>query len=397
MPLLTRIYSPESFGVLSVFTSFVGIVAPLASFRYDIVLPLPKRDSVALNVFVFAALTILITSLLVAVVLFPLHEALFERMNVPELIRWWWCIPIGILGRATYDLLRFWGTRCREYKTIAKTRITQGILGSGTKIALGMLGFQSLGLIFGQILAQASGIGALLRGFSKSLLAYRRSLRFGRMLVVASHYRNFPIFRMPSELMLAVAMQTPLLSFANIYGAEISGQLGLALMAIGLPVGLVSQSAGQALYGEAAIIKKNDPQLLPNLAWVLQKKLFLIAIVPTLLLFFFGEWFFKFVFGDTWSTAGMYASILSVSMLFQFTSGPLMQLINLVGSQSYILLLNTIRLVLTLSVFFVAKQFDWQPSLTLSIYSGLLAAFYLSASIMVFRLVRRKTKCKVLV
>src|SRR5690606_26027213 len=101
---------------------------------------------------------------------------------------------------------------------------------------------------------------------------------------------------------------------------------------------LLGNSAGQALYAEAA--RERDPRRVREMAQQTQRRLFLIALVPTGILLLFGERMFGFVFGAQWREAGVYAQILSISLLFQFCSAPLMQLMNLVAKQVLFLLIN---------------------------------------------------------
>ena len=43
MPLLSRLYSPEDFGVLSLFSSIVNLLATISGFRYYLAIPLARR------------------------------------------------------------------------------------------------------------------------------------------------------------------------------------------------------------------------------------------------------------------------------------------------------------------------------------------------------------------
>ena len=44
-PILSRIYSPENFGVYGLFTSIVGVTAVLATGRYELAIMLPKKET----------------------------------------------------------------------------------------------------------------------------------------------------------------------------------------------------------------------------------------------------------------------------------------------------------------------------------------------------------------
>ena len=48
-PILTRIYTPEDFGVLALFISITTILGTIANGRYELAIVLPKRDNNALE------------------------------------------------------------------------------------------------------------------------------------------------------------------------------------------------------------------------------------------------------------------------------------------------------------------------------------------------------------
>ena len=49
-PILTRLYSPEDFGVFGVYASILGIVTVIASLRYEYALPFPEDGETAANI-----------------------------------------------------------------------------------------------------------------------------------------------------------------------------------------------------------------------------------------------------------------------------------------------------------------------------------------------------------
>ena len=63
-PVLTRIYSPELFGILGFFTSFIGIIGVISALRYNIALPLAgsKEDAANLLAVCFIVASILAKS-----------------------------------------------------------------------------------------------------------------------------------------------------------------------------------------------------------------------------------------------------------------------------------------------------------------------------------------------
>ncbi|HOX23097.1 MAG TPA: hypothetical protein PLL10_06490, partial [Elusimicrobiales bacterium] len=48
-PVVSRLYTPDDFGTLAVYASFLGIATVIVSLRYEIAIPLPEDDKVAAN------------------------------------------------------------------------------------------------------------------------------------------------------------------------------------------------------------------------------------------------------------------------------------------------------------------------------------------------------------
>src|SRR5690554_1776955 len=69
IPVLTRIYTPDDFGVLAVYTALVAILAPLVTLRYVLALPLPRHDGMALNLLALSTLLMLALTTVVGLAL----------------------------------------------------------------------------------------------------------------------------------------------------------------------------------------------------------------------------------------------------------------------------------------------------------------------------------------
>ena len=392
IPLLTRLYTPEDFGVLSVFVALVTILAPLVTLRYVLALPLSRNDAVALNLLVLSAVLLLVLTALVTLLLAAWAEPLLTLVSMQVLVPWWWLIPVAVLGTAAYEMLTMWATRQRAYKVMAHTQVTQSLGGALVKLGLGVAGMQPLGLLLGQVVAQAGGVGQFLRYFAADFRAGWPRVSSRLMRQVAWRYRGFPGWRMPSQFLLMASIQAPVLFMATMYDAGITGQFGLAVMALTIPVTVIGQSAGNALYGEAAKLIKTDRPRVLAIAASVQKRLLLMALPPMLVLLFLGEPIFTLVFGEEWRMAGRFASVLSVAIMFQFTSAPLIQVMNLLRSQAAFLVLNLIRVLGLVAVFWTAWVLDFAPGQTVLAYTVFAALFYLAISGFVLRALRRETQ-----
>jgi lipopolysaccharide exporter len=87
--------------------------------------------------------------------------------------------------------------------------------------------------------------------------------------------------------------------------------------------------------------------------------LLILGIVPALLIFFFGEQFFLFVFGVKWKLSGIIASIVAPWFLASFIVSPLSRLVYVLHGQRLKLIYDILILGGNVLVFFIARHFNW--------------------------------------
>ncbi|SET88410.1 Membrane protein involved in the export of O-antigen and teichoic acid [Marinobacter segnicrescens] len=389
IPFLTRLYTPDDFGVLSLFTAFLMVTAPVLTLRYVVAVPLPRVDAFAYNLFALNLLLLVIITAVVGTLLWLFHSPLLRLVSAEALVPYWWLIVLGAFAVSGYELMTMWATRRRDYRILARTQVFQSFTGESVKIALGVLGVHPLGLILGQIASQSMGAGTMLGRFRQDGLQGLAAVSWTRMKKAAVLYREYPFFRLPSQFLLVFSAQSPLLFAGFMYGAGFTGQLGLALMALALPVNLVGTSMARAYYAETARLTKKQPGHIYQLTLVIQRNLFLLAIVPALVIYFAGEYLFMVAFGPEWREAGLYASLLSVYLFFQFTSAPLMKVLNVFGLQKVFLCINVFRLACLFLLYGLLFSNDAAAATFVGLYSWLMAGFYLLISVYVVFFLRK--------
>jgi len=394
IPILARIYSPEHFGVLALYAAFIAILAPLMTLRYVQAIPLPKTDLMAFNLFSICFKLIVLFSLVLSVVFTVWGGIILGWLGMEALLPWRWLIVLGAAGAALYELFSLWATRKKNYKLIARTQIHQSLIGSLAKIGIGLLDLKPVGLIFGQFLSQSAGSASLIKNVRAELSAFIPKAQRSKEKLLVKHYQDFVWFRLPSQVLMALSLQAPILMVANLYGSNITGQLSFAMIALSLPVSLIGVSMSQAYYAEVSRIGRGNPRQIKRITLEIQKKLFIAAAPIALFIFFCSEWIFVLVFGDAWRLAGEYASILSPFLLLKFTSSPLDQVFNVVGKQSIYLFINLARLISYSVVFWLGHTLIVDSSVFVFILSLVMAGHYLFVTILVVFIIESSVKKK---
>lgn len=392
VPIITRIYLPEHMGVLSVFTALTALMSPFGTLLYTMAIPLPRHDGVATNLAVLCVCILLVVTSLVTLFFWIFAPPFLHMLSMEKLLPFWWLLPLTIGGNGLYEILSNWAIREKAFKPLARTRVWQSLIGSITKIALGFIGLKPLGLLIGQVFTQTGGIYSLFTSFLSKFKATWRHVTRKRIWFVVKHYADFPKYRLPSQFLLIASSKLPLLFFTWQFGAHTTGQLGLALTIVAFPLTLFGQTTGQAYYAEISRIGREKPQEIYKITKSITKKLFLVSIPPLLVLMLFGPWLFGIVFGDAWREAGIFTSILSVYLMTQFISAPLMNIFTVFEKQNQFLVINFSRVLFVLILFKTSSILNFKPYNLIAFYSIGLSLQYTFISFLVFRVINAQCK-----
>jgi O-antigen/teichoic acid export membrane protein len=385
-PIIARLYSPGDFGLLAVFSSWIVLATPFLTLKYSQAIPLARSKRVAADLLQASLLLCGLASVLGGFAVIVLSHL---RL-LPEWTQGSWIVfavgpALALLGLV--ECSSAWLLRHKDFPAIAKLNAGQSFVGATAKVLLGYFGGGASALVAGQILQQAGAglfalgwIGAPLRGKPVRLLNVVAALKL---------MRDQPLFRLPSQVLLALATQVVVLFFSKFYGAATTGQLAMALAIISLPVALMSQSSGQVFYAEAARIGRRDPARIFVLAKGLVFKLSAMGIAPVAVLLVLGERLFVLILGAKWAVAGQFAAVLAPSLLAQFASAPLVGVYGVLGRQSVLLRTNLIRLVLVGIAFGAGLYFELSPLLVLCAYSTLLTLHYCVFCVATLRMLKR--------
>jgi O-antigen/teichoic acid export membrane protein len=382
-PLLTRLFSPDDFGVLAVFTSISILWSTVTTLRYEYAIPLPKDSQMAADLFVAGALILGVQVVVGFVLTFMFGPDLCRALNVPGLTPWIWLLPFSVLLSDTYGLLYMWGLRQRAYRAIATTKVTQSVWRTVIQCGLGLLGVQPAGLLLGQMAGSAGGITTLWRLAARTGNGAFSRVRLATARRAARRYVRFATYGTASGLVSGISRQMIPLAFAFLFGATVAGMFGLTQRVLAMPVQLLSVAISEAYLGVAPAMLRERPDDLRRLFWKLTTRLFLIGILPTVLVVAAGPWLFSTIFGQTWYAAGQYARFLAPAILMDFIVYPISQTANIFERQDLQSVADFTCLGMLIAVFALASSLGWSAgasvlgvSCALCLYSGLCFSLY---------------------
>jgi O-antigen/teichoic acid export membrane protein len=304
-PILTRVYSPEDFGMLGVFVSLLSISLPITSLRYELAITLPQEDEIAINVFVLAIIILLGTTSFFGTGMWIFGDQIMKGLHVS--FRWYFTYLLigGLFASGLFQALNFWALRRKTFSKIARTKVAQGSVTAIGQIVLGLLHCGSVGLLVGDVVGRTAGIKVLAELLWTERTKLAGSITIAQLLQVARRYKRFPCLSCGSGILNAMGLYIPVVLMASLYGAQAAGFFSLALRLTALPISLLGQATGQVFWGEASRMCEN-PTDFSKLFNRIVRTMVLMAmaiVVPVTLL---APTALAIIFGEPWRASGYY-------------------------------------------------------------------------------------------
>jgi len=336
-PLLTRLYTPDDFGLLAVYAGLLSIIAVIASLRYELAIPLPKSDQEAAHVVALSLLIVAAMTIVCGVIVFIYGELIAAQLGVPRLAYYFWLLPLGVFLTGNYQVFNYWAIRTKRFSAVAGTRMRQAIVA----VAIQIIGFKAGGvaLLLGH--AGGQGMGAFRLGKQALAEPEHRRVSWAGIKQAASAHRRFPLFSMIAALANSGGKQLLPIMLAVLFGSAAAGLFFLAQRIVFLPSGMLSGAIGQVYLSGAAEARRNGD--LGRLTEETHDKLTRIAMPVALLLLIVSPDLFTYIFGSIWSEAGEYARYMVPWLYMQFCTSALTVFL-VTGHQHYGLVMQLVLL-----------------------------------------------------
>jgi O-antigen/teichoic acid export membrane protein len=345
-PVLTRVYSPESFGFYGVFMSIISIGVVFATWRYERAIVISRSKSEVHALFIL----ILCLSFMLSMSAFIFVKIMVRIIphDVPIYIifnKWSWLVALGLCVSGLRLSFRFLALRKEAFKIISIADVLQIIIMASIQIGLGLiLGGMNIGLPVG--ITCALCINILFFAFfayKKNWLNYNNHRpSFQHILTAARRNSIYPRYMTWSSVCNAAAPEVPFLLLGFLFLPNAIGQFFLAQRVSRMPFGIVSGSISEVNLQDGS---ERTPSNLKKKYHQRVKKLFTISIPPFGIFFIVAPWLFSFVFGETWKEAGILTRLLIPGLLIQFVFTPFTPLFTVLKEQRVYLYWAIMRLL----------------------------------------------------
>lgn len=381
-PVISRLYSPESFGILGVYTACISILSVFSTLRFELALMVEKDGEKARDIARLAMALNALVAVLVAVLIAFVYRPVNELFGFAAGSLYLFLIPAGIWGLGISNIYNYWFMRESTFPPVAQSKMLQsGVMGAG-QILLGLMKLGPYGLLAGDALSRmASGFYLYRRSFTGKRKTPRASLKM--LWARAREYKNFAMFSVWSGSLYVLVNQSPPVLITLLYGAANGGLYAFGMKIVNAPMVLVGKAVSQVYLSECRKSADSGGRMLPLFKKV-TKRLLLVGLIPYTLLAIFGDRLFKIVFGASWEQAGVFMQLLALMFLIEIVVYPIMETLEIIGKQRLLFLWQFVRALFVLSSIAVPYAAGLPVLYAIGCFSAAMAISYVILYVLIY-------------
>ena len=385
VPILTRLYGPEFYGLFALFISASSYVTLFGLLRYDAAVDVADddREARALILICGGLMAISVTLASIAVVFF--HRQVAEVLGSVGLADLLPLLPVFVAAGGSATIVQLWFVRQRDFKTPSNLRVGNGILDSLIKVLLGLGGLIKYGQTLGSVLAtSAMALVSIALGLRRGIWTGKR-FELHHTLSVFRKYRQFPMIAFPATLLEWAASQLPLYFIAHYFGPKELGLYYIAMRVTQLP-SLTFATAIRPVFKRYAAIQMQAGEGCRLLVVRTVGMSALIGIPIFTILIVFAHPITTIWLGDDWSSAADLVQILGFLWLFDLLINPITPVFLVMGAQKLNLMIQGLLTALTVGAFVIGGAIFHDFQLAMLLYVGAFALKYLAEFVVCYRL-----------
>ncbi len=307
-PFFRRYFSPHDFGVYSVYSSLIGILLVISSFRYEQAIVLPKRNRDASVLVTSSILFSFVFSFLLFIAIILFRKWIGGVLNLDDSDGFiLYLIPIGVFLLSVFQVFNFWLIRQKKFVKISVNKLVRRIVEGGAQSAAALIHYPK-GLVLGDVAGQVgnavtSAYQSVRCGYSPKHFSIARS----RELLI--RYSDFPRYSLAPALCSTIGFLLPVVLINRFYLPEQAGFFDLAKLILSVPMALIATSISSVVLQKASESYRLGRSFVDELK-PLTAIVFVISVAEVLLIALAGKDIFRVFFGKIWETSGIISQLL---------------------------------------------------------------------------------------
>lgn len=366
-PIISRLFSPEEFGIFGSFGSVATVIGAGVTLQYSQALMLPKEKGDAFHLLVLSCLgTLVVTggcAIFCLVAPSFVQDLVKSRSHAVLSL-----LVVSVLVGGVATTLQAWCVRTKAFRATSVAQVLRSTVSSGSQVALGWAGTGAFGLIISSLLADFSVLVQLARHSFTELRLLARDVSWRRLRLLAWEYRDFPAYSATQNVMNALSVGLPVLLLTHYFDLAVAGAYAFSVRILNTPMSFVLTALRQVLFQKASETYNQGHEL-----WTLFVRtttaLFALAVLPAMAVAVFGPQIFAWVFGQKWLLAGQFSQSLVIWLLLAFCNLPSVLFARLIRIQRTVFIYDVLMLVARSASLIIGSAY-LEPTAVIAVFSA---------------------------
>lgn len=367
-PILTRLYTPDEFGVFAVFMSVSSILAVIASGRYELaIVQAEDKEEASVLVYLCGVLSIAV-GLIFTLLVFVFGEQLEHAVGLPYgLVTA--IIPGFILLLSITQALNNWLNWRQRYSLLGASRTVRNLGTFVSQVVANLIGGGAVGLCGGRVFGSVSFIGAGISDFLQkrsriSLNALTRKIKE----MVRKHSR-FPLYTLPSALVNKANVKVAEILLISLFSSSAAGLYALTKRVLDRPLSFLGKSVKEVFYRRFADSHREGG---PLVSILMKTTVGMAAIItpPLTVMYFFAPDIMAWAFGEEWGDTAAYVRVMIPAIATQITVRATALSMYVVDKQNIVLIWTIIFFCLSTVAIFIGKKLYDDPVTAIALLSA---------------------------
>lgn len=379
-PILSRIYTPEAFGVYTTFISISVINSILVSGSFDSAIAIAETNSEAFHIFRLLCTLTSIVSICIIPVAIMISGPIGEKIGIEKVSWIIWLIPIYSMLLVFYQGIYYLYIRYGMINYTARLKIEMSLFVIGSNILFVLFYHEEGGLVVSQIIAYfillLFNLPRIYNCYIKFVSMKIKQNNCETSIGLIKKYKEFPLKYMPSMILNSLTVQLPSIALTTMFGTTIGGYYAITNRVLNAPVAAIGSAFGD-VYKNEAFEEKEKTGAYRKVFNKSLKMLLLLGVIPFMILMLTSPFLFKVVFGSKWYQAGIMSSYMTPMYLAKFIAVPLSFALIISKKHNQNLLLQIILLIGAITSFIIGGVLYNNWKVTILLYVSVFVTIYI--------------------
>lgn len=365
-PILSRLYTPEEYGVWGVFSGVLFILNSFIFLSYENTI-VKSNDDEEIPCLLMLCLGISFTVSLLASLVFWAGKLLYILffLKYPTVLY----LFFALTSSACFTLLICLSNRYKRYAAMSIANTANGFLQASIRILWGLFPLIGLGLIIGNIVAH---IFASLLLFILIVPILKKIpwkfVSINNMKKSALTYRKFPLYDAPARLIEFTVGNIVIIILSFYYRENEIGCFSMVMQFILLPITVIGSAMGNVYYRELSEHTGNQSDV-KAITQKANKISYYLSILPLLFLSLGGDKLLVLFLGEKWEGTGIMALCMAIYSVPVIISEPLLPIFRALDIQEIRFRFNVINLIITVGALIISSIVFDSIYISLVVYS----------------------------